>query len=316
MEPIQPARKTCFLIGPMTGDPEIKRQERLVAIMKDAFVALGRSDFDVITPIRPNRGDIVQQVIKELDRADLVVADPDQQQCERVLRAGRAALYGADSGKLAFDIAHDRYVDVDLDAQAGEHPLLVKMLDSVLKEKPDPSKAPLDPVTTYFKVPLADAYPASGLAKGYCENFVVRTARSVATAKQKRLPIRIKVPDRKKEAKHAAEAAKWRASLPLTDEEWRRIEWCDETLQHSGVLKRTGEFYDATIFDPEKNFRDISALVRRDTLQVIDIPTTLLAISTSVDGYSQSKTVEGQAHLDREFARFRRGVRVLEKRVG
>ncbi|HEV3493863.1 MAG TPA: hypothetical protein VG224_24885, partial [Reyranella sp.] len=61
-----------------------------------------------------------------------------------------------------------------------------------------------------------------------------------------------------------------------------------------------------TIFDPEKNFRDISALVRRDTLQVIDIPTTLLAISTSVDGYSQSKTVEGQAHLDREFARFRR----------
>jgi hypothetical protein len=215
-------------------------------------------------------------------------------------------LYGADSGKLAFDIAHDRYVDVDLDAQAGEHPLLVKMLDSVLKEKPDPSKAPLDPVTTYFKVPLADAYPASGLAKGYCENFVVRTARSVATAKQKRLPIRIKVPDRKKEAKHAAEAAKWRASLPLTDEEWRRIEWCDETLQHSGVLKRTGEFYDATIFDPEKNFRDISALVRRDTLQVIDIPTTLLAISTSVDGYSQSKTVEGQAHLDREFARFRR----------
>jgi Prokaryotic STING domain len=240
-------------------------------------------------------------------------------------------LYGADSGKLAFDIAHDRYVDVDLDAQAGEHPLLVKMLDSVLKEKPDPSKAPLDPVTTYFKVPLADAYPASGLAKGYCENFVVRTARSVATAKQKRLPIRIKVPDRKKEAKHAAEAAKWRASLPLTDEEWRRIEWCDETLQltkdewdkitltiwipdklkfvkpeHSGVLKRTGEFYDATIFDPEKNFRDISALVRRDTLQVIDIPTTLLAISTSVDGYSQSKTVEGQAHLDREFARIRR----------
>jgi len=35
MEPIQPARKTCFLIGPMTGDPEIKRQERLVAIMKE-----------------------------------------------------------------------------------------------------------------------------------------------------------------------------------------------------------------------------------------------------------------------------------------
>ena len=71
-------------------------------------------------------------------------------------------------------------------------------------------------------------------------------------------------------------------------------------IDRTAFLKRTGDFYEATVFDPDKEFRDVSALLHRKTLQIIDIPTTLTAITTGD---------KKQVNLAREFARFEKALK-------
>lgn len=332
MNPIEATKKTCFVIGPMKVDADIERQKRLTKMVGEAFKSLKRDDFDVTTPVIEEGGDIVQQVMGRLDQAEVVVADLTGNNpsvlyelavrhctglpCVHVRHKGGEG----PQGPLAFDVAHDRCVDVDLDAAVADHKGLANMLASALKEVELPLNQSKNPVMAYFKVPLTDVYPASGIAKGYCENFVVRTAKGVATAKRKKLPIRVKVPDVAKP--NNAAAVKWNEGQSLDVAEWQEIDWVDKRLDltkeqwntvtltiwvpdkvkyidRNAFLKRTADFYEATIFDPDKEFRDISALLHRKTLQIIDIPTTLTALTTSG---------KKQLNLEREFTRFEKAL--------
>jgi hypothetical protein len=53
----------------------MERQRRLKAIAQEAFRKLGHDEFDVRTPVIHEGGQIVQQVIGQLYRADIVIAD-------------------------------------------------------------------------------------------------------------------------------------------------------------------------------------------------------------------------------------------------
>jgi hypothetical protein len=311
------ARKTCFVIGPMSNATAMARQTRLAEITRQALESLGQA-FDVITPVIPNAGDIVQQVIRELDRADIVVADLTGNNPSVLYEVAVRHCTGlpcihvrdkdaAEGEPLAFDVRQYRYADVDFGLQAKDHKDLVKMLGSAIGEVDGPATGGGDPVTTFFKVPLTDVYPASGLAIGYLQNFVVRVAETVANARAATVPPTIAVPGEE--------------PLKLTKEDWAKVAlaiWIPDRNEfvlpkYIDVLKMSGEICDATLPGPG-NSRGMTVLFRRDTLQIVDIPTTLRAVATNVSGHLGLDTADGQKMLAREFDRFGRTLDYWKKK--
>lgn len=324
MNPIDATLKTCFVIGPMATDADMTRQGRLANILRDAFKRLKRPDFKVVTPDIAKGGDIVEQVMGELDQAEIVVADLTGNNpsvlyelairhctglpCVHVRHQGKEGAQGA----LAFDVAHDRYVHIDLEANAVDPEKLDDMLTSAIKQSESTLGQSKNPVTAYFKVPLTDAYPASGVALGYCQNFVVRASEGIDAAKKKKITMTVKSLDQN-------------AGVPLdlTADEWAKVKiaiWVPDSKdfvqpKYTDILKQTREFIDVTIPALDRQSRDISSLFHRETLQVVDIPTTLKPVATSIENYLGVDSAEAQKQIKREFARFGRALEFWKSRA-
>jgi hypothetical protein len=191
---------------------------------------------------------------------------------EDVVRLRRAlALLDDLTRPLAFDVGNERYAAVDFEAGAEGNQGLVDMLGAAIKATEGFSAAAKNPVTSYYKgAPLTDVSPTSGLALGYCLNFVVRTVASVVDGK----PIKIlgeAPPSQKREETFlpAAEFDKVRVRIWIPD----RIAFVHPG--YIGKLKQTSEFRDVSLVQDPTGYRDINLLIRPQTLELVDIPTTL-----------------------------------------
>jgi hypothetical protein len=234
---------------------------------------------------------------------------------------------------LAFDVRQYRYAPVELGPKARAQKDFVDMLASAIREVEQPSAHAGDPVTTFFSVPLTDIYPASGLAMGYWQNFVERTAETVTREMMAGAPLYVSVPD-ESTPENKALADKWRQQPTLSDEEWQALKWVYEprtlsredcarvTLtiwvpdsktfvrpKYIDALKRTRDVCDAALPGP-RGSRGMPVLFRPDTLQIFDIPTTLRVVATNVSSHLGLDTSrgEGQKLLGRELDRFRRSL--------
>jgi hypothetical protein len=195
-------KRICFVIGPMGSDDT----DRLHALARDIVAPLleelqeGR--WTVRTPDLTETGKIMDQVIRELDRSELVVADISQDRpsvfYELAIRhclarpyvmlrdvnaAPSADVVGADdegrgsSDHVAFDIADYRWWNVDL---SPNHQEAAKgQLRNILRETVDliDADASFDqvaasPLTNYYRAPLTEVSAGAGLAYGYFNNFV------------------------------------------------------------------------------------------------------------------------------------------------
>jgi hypothetical protein len=358
------AKKNCFVIGPMRDDTQMKRQERLAAIVREAFAKLRRDEFVVQTPVIPEGGNIVEQVLGALDRAAIVIADltrnnpsvlyelavrhcmglpcihvvdkkagddaelaklareslqerlPTAPQ-EQVVRLKRAlALLDDLARPLAFDVGHERYAAVDFEAGIEANQNLVDMLCASIKETEDLSAAARNPVTSYYNgIPLTDVSPTSGLALGYWRNFVVRTVASVVDGKAIKILGDASANQKRQETfLSAAEFEKIRVRI------WIPVRIAFVHPGYIGKLKQKGDFRDVSLVQDPTGYRDINLLIRPQTFELVDIPTTLRVIRDTV-GWRPShpnlkvdSPEEAEAIIEREFKRFHAALDRWKKR--
>ncbi len=325
----------------------------LLLHLREAFAKLGRDDVEVHTPVIPQSGNIVEQVLGALDRAAIVVADLTRnnpsvlyelavrhciglpcihvvdskaKEDDELVKLAREALQMRLAGArddvrleralallddlarpLAFDVGHERYTAVDFESDAEGNQLLVKMLEAVIKDVEGSSAADRNPVTAYYNgTALIDVSPTAGIALGYFQNFVVRTGSSVIdSAKQ------IKI--------YGQEKANGQRAESLLEESKRTDVklhvWIPDDIRfvnpdYIGKLKKTGKICDARLVQDSMGYRDINLLIHKDSLTLIDIPTTLRVIKDTIESRASSSrrvsnTVEAHTILKREFDRFR-----------
>jgi Prokaryotic STING domain len=159
-------------------------------------------EFDVATPDTAEIGNIMDQVIKSCDRAELVIADatgnnPNVLYEIAVLDAmGRACIpvkihntnaAGADAeiaqkpvakDAMPFDRAAYRYFELDRNDQAGAVAKMKEVIHHTL-EKKEKGEFFENPVTNFFGVPLSGFSSACALARGYYVNLLKPTVEGL-----------------------------------------------------------------------------------------------------------------------------------------
>ncbi len=170
--------KRCFIIGPMEN---IQKLEKLrEKIIKPILEPLG---FTVATPDEGEIGNIMRQVLLNLEQADLLIADitgstPNVMYEMGVYHAfGKPYLTLKDSVPskknvaTPFDIAEYRYHEIDYEnttaAKQKLRPLLKKIITKI-----DQIDWFGNPVTDFYQSPIAEIPTAIGLYKNYKKNFL------------------------------------------------------------------------------------------------------------------------------------------------
>jgi hypothetical protein len=195
--------KVCFVIGPMKTAEDIARQRRLaIEILQPLLAPEG---FVIETPLLAEQKQIMNQVIASLDRADLVVADITGGNPSVMYELGIRHCIGLPTitvhhkpsksrsdekaaERVAFDVSHYRYADLDLDDAAAGREVLQPTIEAALDDlrNPGPKGKYDNPVTEYYKGwPMIEGSPAAGLALGYYVNLVKRTADALRAAEAK-----------------------------------------------------------------------------------------------------------------------------------
>jgi hypothetical protein len=185
------AKRRCFVIGPMNGP----HMETLNWLAYDVVKPLLPEDFEVGTPDNKEIGNIMDQVIKECDRAHLVVANttgnnPNVLYEMAVLDAmGRACIpvkidvEEEKADPMAFDRAQYRafYIFRSPDRAAKTRDTMGKVISKALdiRERGDVYQNPL---TDFFGVPLSSFSSAFALARGYYLNLIKPTVRALAAS--------------------------------------------------------------------------------------------------------------------------------------
>jgi hypothetical protein len=296
-------RKLCFVIGPMRTDDDIARQQRLATeILHPLLVDHG---FDVITPDRPQAGQIMRQVMAFLDRADLVVADltgsnPSVmyelaiRHCiglpTLMVRHAKAGDLNPPELSVAFDLRHYRHQELDLDDPVAARKALQATLETTLGlgEQSYALKAVADnPVTEFYKDwPLIEASPAAGLALGYYINLVKRTAKALCDPDSKVFLLNDK-------------------KVQIGELERQRIERLDlyiprdlrqATVSHADSFRGRIKAQDCEIIAPG---RRVGTFFVERTRSLLDVPTTLGALEEAV-----KRRVPGDPGINSDIARF------------
>jgi len=182
-------KKLCFVIGPMA---DLSRLNRLAKnIVAPVVEPLG---YEVKIPEQPDIGNVMDQVVELLDRADLVVGDLTGGNPNVFYELGirhslglvyvvlkeKAPALGktiADE-KTPFDLAAYRYTTVDFDD-------MTQSIDQVRHAVEKATQALQgivcpNPVTNYYRAPMTEVNLAAGLAFGYYHNFVQPVALAMA----------------------------------------------------------------------------------------------------------------------------------------
>ena len=180
----------CFVIGPMAGESLVTL--RWLAGTVQALLP----DWDVATPDSSEIGNIMDQVIKSCDRADLVVANttgnnPNVLYEIAVLDAlGRACIpvkivsKKTPRDQISFDRAAYRVFEIYSSTNKKKETLQIlgDAITSALKLKAD-GKRFSNPITNHYRIPLSALSSAYGVARGYYENFIRHVVKNLPSTK-------------------------------------------------------------------------------------------------------------------------------------
>ncbi len=170
--------KRCFVIGPMK---DMSRLKKLAGeIVRPILEPEG---FRIITPDEGHIGSIMDQVLLNLEQADILVADITGNNPNVMYELGVYHSFGKPSIIIKdrsvappeeltpFDIGAYRYLDLDLEDIEGSIKILKPKFAEILKSIPDIDWFP-NPVTAFYDSPVAEIPTAVGLSKNYVKNFL------------------------------------------------------------------------------------------------------------------------------------------------
>ena len=192
-------QRSCFIIGPMR-DSELGDQARLQVLAREVVrpimaqieVQTGHH-FDVRTPYTIGRGttQIMRDVIYEIDRADIIIADLTDSNPNVFYELGITHALGKPcisvmeqrQTKVEFDISAYKVLKINLEGKdyAGAQATLRGPLEHAQRDA-DWAKFE-NPVIDFFRAPITYISPAFSLAQGYYLNFVKPVVESIIRRK-------------------------------------------------------------------------------------------------------------------------------------
>src|SRR4030095_6052787 len=183
----------CFVIGPMNKE----HMPKLRFLAKKIVEPVLPKNFVVKTPDEFGAGNVMNQLMAACDTAALVIADTTGNNPNVLYEVGVVHSLGRlcipvklkpDAPKekrggnakdpLPFDRAAYRCFFVDLKEPARARKEVGEVIRKSL-EGQKPWKPEENPVTNFYRAPLAEISPAFGIALGYCENFVKNLVRDL-----------------------------------------------------------------------------------------------------------------------------------------
>jgi nucleotide-binding STING sensor domain-containing protein len=188
----QERTQLCFVIGPMNDE----HMPKLRALAKKIIAPVLPKNFVVKTPDEFGAGNVMNQVMASCDTAALVIADTTGNNPNVLYEIGVLDSLGrlcipvklkADAKKkktknvkdpLPFDRAAYRCFFLDLKNPDRARKEISEVIDKSLAGQ-KPWKPEENPVTNFYRAPLAEISPAFGIALGYCENFVKNLVRDL-----------------------------------------------------------------------------------------------------------------------------------------
>jgi len=172
--------KRCFIIGPMGNN----NMARLVKLRDEVIKPiLEPRGFKVITPDEGEIGNIMRQVLLNLEQADILVADISGNNPNVMYELGvyhcfgkpylaiKDLDYGTGIEHTPFDIAEYRFRELRLSDTGACKALLDPYLNDLV-DKIDQRDWFGNPVTDFFQSPVAEIPTAIGLFKNYRKNFL------------------------------------------------------------------------------------------------------------------------------------------------
>lgn len=168
--------RRCFIIGPMQ---DMKRLYRL----RDEIIRPLLPDYEIKTPDEGEIGSIMRQVLLNLEQADILVADLTGNNPNVMYELGIYHSFGkpylalkekgitSEVEKTPFDIADYRFVEIDFEDIEESKKAISKNLTPTLNQI-DTKDWFENPVTNFYRSPVAEIPTAIGLAKNYRRNFL------------------------------------------------------------------------------------------------------------------------------------------------
>lgn len=304
--------RRCFIIGPMSDDKDERGKKRLdrlkSEIVSPVLEEVGNPDgviYRVNTPFDfQARGAtlVMNDILHAIDRADIVVADitggnPNVFYELGIVHAlGRPCVTVAQSGASPhFDLAHYRFIEIDLDAmdpanQSADPERAISLGQRALRAPLDKAHRDADdwrtlesPVIDFFRAPITYLSPASSLADGYCANFV----EPVVDAITRRRGVdyvydigigKVGAPPSRQMDEHQLLNREERSQLSLLILIPDRLQYA----HHEYTQNFRGHLYPALV---EHGGRALPLWATQidGQLTLIDVPTTLNVLSTTVE---------------------------------
>lgn len=166
--------KRCFIIGPMQDMGRLHR-------FRDEVVKPLLEGFTVSTPDEGEIGNIMRQVLLQLEQADILIADITGNNPNVLYELGVYHCFGkpglvvrdssGGSSGTPFDIAEYRYHEIDFTQPAQAKEKLQPLLNNIIGNI-DRLDWFSNPVTDFYQSPVAEIPTAIGLSKNYKKNFL------------------------------------------------------------------------------------------------------------------------------------------------
>lgn len=275
---------------------------------------LPSNKYQIRTPDQPNQGLIMNQVIENLDRADLVIADLSGANPNVLYELGLRHCLGLPCilvtetqttpkpEDVPFDLRHYRHAILpDYRGVAEAKKLLAPIISAAFQDVAS-HKEVSNPVTDYYKAPLTEISSAPGLAEGYLRNFVLPTAAAMHKADTHWQVNGV--------ARPAAELQQLQLNIVLPD---RISQATRDSIQL--LLIEPGKMLKNVVIESQGRQIAVCTRVTPDhKIVLVDVPTTMNVIRTTVENrLNQGKPDPNAAdymHLEaQERARFEHHLR-------
>jgi hypothetical protein len=170
--------KLCFIIGPM------KDMARLTNFRDNVIKPiLTPRGFDVHTPEEGGSGNVMDRVLLGLEQADILIADLTGNSPNVLYELGvyhsfgkpyilvKEEVPGVVTERTPFDVRENKYHVVRLNDVSLAIPQLTALLDELIAAI-DKTEYFGNPVTDFYRAPVAEIPTAAGLFKNYKKNFL------------------------------------------------------------------------------------------------------------------------------------------------
>ena len=197
--------RRCFIIGPM------KDMSRLIRLRDEIIKPLlAPYNFKVITPDEGSIGNIMKQILLNLEQADILIADLSGSNPNVMYELGVYHSFGKpyivvkdktkvdEAESTPFDIAEYRFRIIDFNDVEFSKAALKEPLDNIVFQL-DRRDWFGNPVTDFYQSPVAEIPTAVGLSKNYIKNFLRMVLPNVFQKDEKgkdyQLEVRIETAD-------------------------------------------------------------------------------------------------------------------------